>query len=516
MGCDAVGGGHARLVHEYANSDPSTVLSRLRTRDQLRPPGPQPVEYDLLADPDRVERLNAETPQLLSFLVALRLMRSAWRTAVNAKSLTAIIAIDCDGCQVAIEEWPLPLTVFSEPLAMLTMTHGSLMTALDVVKDLRNHVGNAKWMIGLWSRVRANFVSANDASRDLIDVLRANAKKQRPGASLMRLDDLQPNELENLKEAKLVVVCLHGFLGTDVATFADLPIAWQDRIEGKCAEFGGGHGHPCRDCFRGVVQFVGWPHDSLASIENNGLDLAFLLDKVLGGTHAHILFVAHSRGGLVAREACAQIARGAFARLQHSVTKVITLGTPHQGTPLARLPGAIAGAVLFNQLASGVLKAIDRILISMQHRGMLRGLHQLAIAQNDDEDYFHRLHERETRLGKRPTVVAFGGDLSNPNLPTAGGHFMVPNFVINLARHLRTARNDLVVSAGSSMPTWSERREVCCDHVGYLDPPTGKIMEMVLDEIAQTYGSFDEALEQCVKSDASPPAFVPPPINFRP
>jgi hypothetical protein len=80
-------------------------------------------------------------------------------------------------------------------------------------------------------------------------------------------------------------------------------------------------------------------------ISDNARELALLLDRVTSGwpTDVHeIALVGHAMGGLVARGACHY---GAGRDWTRRVRHVVTLGTPHTGTPLERLADA-AGSVL--------------------------------------------------------------------------------------------------------------------------------------------------------------------------
>lgn len=58
-----------------------------------------------------------------------------------------------------------------------------------------------------------------------------------------------------------------------------------------------------------------------------------------------LVIVAHSMGGLVARSACAQAARAGHEWVRR-VSRVVCLGTPHQGAPLAKLGHALTDVLL--------------------------------------------------------------------------------------------------------------------------------------------------------------------------
>ena len=84
-----------------------------------------------------------------------------------------------------------------------------------------------------------------------------------------------------------------------------------------------------------------------ASVASHAADLVTLLDRVEGART--VSFVGHSLGGLVCRLA---IARGGAWRGRLEVNRLVTLGTPHQGTEVAEwvrlsmAARAMAGPVL--------------------------------------------------------------------------------------------------------------------------------------------------------------------------
>jgi pimeloyl-ACP methyl ester carboxylesterase len=77
-------------------------------------------------------------------------------------------------------------------------------------------------------------------------------------------------------------------------------------------------------------------HDTFASIASNAKDLATLAQAV---PSPGLLLACHSRGGLVGRQA-AQLLCQTPSR---HVIKVVTFGTPHEGTPIANLPPKAIG-----------------------------------------------------------------------------------------------------------------------------------------------------------------------------
>lgn len=82
-------------------------------------------------------------------------------------------------------------------------------------------------------------------------------------------------------------------------------------------------------------------------IVHNGRALARLLERHAGSAD-RIVLVGHSMGGLVSRAACTEAREAGHAWLA-KVDLVISLGTPHQGAPLAR----------FARSATSALDAVD-------------------------------------------------------------------------------------------------------------------------------------------------------------
>ena len=83
------------------------------------------------------------------------------------------------------------------------------------------------------------------------------------------------------------------------------------------------------------------------SVARNGADLAGALERHAPSA-SRIVLVGHSMGGLVCRAACQAAADASHTWLSNA-DLVISLGTPHQGAPLAR----------FGQTARATLGAVD-------------------------------------------------------------------------------------------------------------------------------------------------------------
>ena len=119
----------------------------------------------------------------------------------------------------------------------------------------------------------------------------------------------------------LPLVLIHGFLGFDEITFL-------------------GRRH---DYFRGLVERLGdgvttyRPRvPALASVKVRAEKLARFLERVPEG---RVNLIAHSMGGLDARYALARLG------IADRVASLVTIGTPHRGTPLADLGSRLVGTV---------------------------------------------------------------------------------------------------------------------------------------------------------------------------
>jgi (2Fe-2S) ferredoxin len=108
-----------------------------------------------------------------------------------------------------------------------------------------------------------------------------------------------------------------------------------------------------------------YEHDTFLSIEKNVEDLARIISERAPAKLEQLLLVGHSRGGLVARGTANKLA----TRLPDFPVRVLTLGTPHLGTPIVntahRALRALVGITTFgiSQLpdpASMLLKYVLR------------------------------------------------------------------------------------------------------------------------------------------------------------
>ena len=133
-------------------------------------------------------------------------------------------------------------------------------------------------------------------------------------AGFARLDDVSTlpwSEKSKADKLKGVIIFVHGLLSTDLGTFDGFIRRWQNPVPPKLPEdfleknsslmWKTELPKKAQWAIEEAVALVGWPHDTLTSIDQNALDLARLIDERLSGFDFKIAFVCHSRGGLVAR-----------------------------------------------------------------------------------------------------------------------------------------------------------------------------------------------------------------------
>lgn len=200
-----------------------------------------------------------------------------------------------------------------------------------------------------------------------------------------------------------------------------------------------------------------YEHDTFRNVSENAQELADLVLEKL--ELRKLLFVAHSRGGLVARMAAAKL-EAAGAR---SDVEVWTYGTPHKGTPI----------VYAGQRALGALYGLGRVAIGAipvawyLHAGMrlLLGRSDLPPGVQDMEP--GRSFLETLNLSTRDcTVRSLAGNF-DPQTSTSSGYGLI--FAKSLGRAAFNGNNDLVVPTDSSAAEGKARQIDDCDHFSYFE-----------------------------------------------
>jgi hypothetical protein len=211
-------------------------------------------------------------------------------------------------------------------------------------------------------------------------------------------------------------------------------------------------------------------HDTFVGLAANAMELAREIDVAFPITPSgepRVRLIAHSRGGLVARWARAQLQRTG----RHKV-EVITLGTPHRGTPIVgHALSRLAGPLGIATRPAGVLSMdtlTDSRGIPMTNPMMLAGAYLFRGSElpegirsmAPDSDALAALEY----MPGADAYEAFGGDCDLKTTPPG----FTPGFAAGLAGQLFPGEpNDLVVALASSRPG-SNGTTVRCAHSAYF------------------------------------------------
>jgi pimeloyl-ACP methyl ester carboxylesterase len=310
-------------------------------------------------------------------------------------------------------------------------------------------------------------ISPSARAASLAKRLREKARSK--GAKDLRpLHEITPDGLKGEGQGlKNLVVFVHGLFSTDIGVFDRLI----DRLEGN------------QD-----LLCAGFPHDSLAEVEVNGNDLAKLIDSLVyppgippGPQQPMVLFVCHSRGGLVARSAAVKLQDTRNRNSGDYIVGCVTFGTPHRGASLAEQPNVFLGmATVLMQLngSASFASLIDILCVYESSGNTIPGIQDLRTPEGGGK-FIKKLEDLERELSGyfRPKldILAIGGHVP-PSRP--GAKLMT--------RLLATAEHDLIVPVGSSIPQkWPQERKAPtdCDHVHYFDDCQEKILDQVVKYI---------------------------------
>lgn len=241
-----------------------------------------------------------------------------------------------------------------------------------------------------------------------------------------------------------------------------------------------------------AIGLVGWPHNTLTSIRENGSELADWIQKSFSPNGPKLVFVCHSRGGLVARAAAATLfeAHDAWGK---ALTGLITFGTPHLGAGIAEHAlKDLATYFLLLQSTKKVVSLVD-VLVYLDAR-TAEGIEQLKPAQATTESrpgtFVSELFDRERKWRdkitgrRRPPIMAVGGKLDEAAL-TSWRKRAASAF---LGRWLGKAEHDLVVELASSTAGRLDAEVaavVGCDHFGYFEgmATAASVLDFVLGRI---------------------------------
>lgn len=406
------------------------------------------------------------------------------------------------------------------PRALLTTEPGSIVSGLGFYGRLKTR----SWLTGLSARVLSvGWRSATPAARQLVERTRERAEA-RTTLQLPRLDRLGDKISEHVKNASVVVVCVHGLFSTDLATFDGVlttmakqgpegvlqtlddtvaressnenpnsrqlnsrqltaltedaralrnsfdqcdPKVREQLSKAKLFEDSGRRNDLDSLADLGVV-VLGFPHNTLAPIKTNAQELELLLRDQMQDMEAKVVFLCHSRGGLVARHALAEL--GKDHNWQPRLADLVTFGTPHEGAALAEATAARdAAAYLLGMTSTQEWVSLLDVCAYLQEYG--------AAGIEDLRPKGHRSSYNE-ELVALELALEQSSDWRYPTLLIGGAEPPVEDWLRRKASsflcwRIGTRLHDLVVELDSSLWTKRARRHparlrVPSDHFGYF------------------------------------------------
>lgn len=436
-----------------------------------------------------LQEMKEDRPSLFSLHAALLAVGEAWREeGVNAEHIGVLFAFEPFG-EIEVQETAIEAV---NPTPVWILEPGSLASFFATLHGIYRA---GKWMLIAYGLTRPQFTRARDASNWFTAELRKRAAAAQPKPKdLLQLDASDLFTKRPKDKYDTVLIFLHGLFSTDIGTFEGFRDVWQDLRN----EFRKSHGN-CADVVFGRISVLGWPHDTMVTINENADDLADLICDRFGETDYRIVFVCHSRGGLLARAAVQKLLRRPSYNWDQRIRGVATFGTPHHGALLAKTPGRYQGAYLLLLKGTHRLIALDLLFVYKHHRRRIDGIDDLAPVNNPISDFLHRL-ERDERKFPPKCFVTVGGDVSQQ--PGSGASIW--NWVRRIAgsgisRLAGSPNHDVVVTTQSSLPTWAVRPlDTDCNHFEYFDSNQRSIMRQVADELA-TWLEIEHSIEACTK-----------------
>ena len=211
----------------------------------------------------------------------------------------------------------------------------------------------------------------------------------------------------------------------------------------------------CRPEIRPDVPILRFEHDTWLPIHHNVNELVQEIKRV---GCKNLLFVAHSRGGLVARHTAEMLASTGEFRIRH-----LTLGSPFLGTPIA---DAVNVGLLGTRVLLGGLRALGGTVVDSATRIaglMIRAQLPRGIeAMREDSTYLSGFNFRQLE-----NTIALSGSVDL----TGGNDSYGLSFGLGFALSVFGEANDLIVAASSSSGGLDGIINVSCDHFSYILQP---------------------------------------------
>ncbi len=293
-----------------------------------------------------------------------------------------------------------------------------------------------------------------DQAKALMESLRTKAlEKAEP---LERFDEVKPEQLYG-KEG--VIIFIHGLLSTDAGLFDGLLTRLRNDKTMNEAYF-----------------FVGWPHDTLKQIDVNAMDLVKKMSELLGTSSQRVVFVCHSRGGLVARSTAVKLYEKKGENWTKRLGGCVTFGTPHAGAELAASPFELLGTFVAVQalIQTKSFLSFGDMLYYVHAYPDLKGITDLR-PMRDKKDFLYELTAEEVKLAEPAKmrlldILALGGKAPNEEPKTS-----LAKAIFDDDEH------DLVVRTASTIFDSPLRKPLPCNHFKYFD--LEPVIDLYYDEV---------------------------------
>ena len=343
-------------------------------------------------------------------------------------------------------------------------------------------------------------------AEELVTQLRDHAREKSQFPDLRSLDDLKSNDL---KGKRGVIVLLHGLFSTDMATFDGFLEAWEQCpkwellqlyvLQEKWRALREEPDHASapserdfQDAFGTAVKedylIVGWPHNTLARIEANADTLSALLVKL--NPEVPVVFVCHSRGGLLGRKVAQMLNDREAADWKDRIKLCVTFGTPHEGAELAEHPLKMVAAYLMVMAGTGTVISLARVLAVYRNRKRFDGIEDLR----PDSEFFTKLKTEEIKAAPRAKTRAL-------DIHAVGGVFRGdrPFPQVFVSALLGTRDHDLVVRRKSSVPdTFDDSTITACGHGEYFQKKEteGEQFMKIIEQVREVLGVTEAILKR--------------------
>ena len=492
-------GGREQLFPELARSFVEAERWLVPEPDELLPQTWQITVHGLL---DKVMSRAPDLPPRLEpgegFVLALATAIELWRqeTGRRADPLHLLLAIEDE------QGGGAPRLVFDRPVAGLLIRPRSLVSEWVVAPVL----GGIGWFVGLFRGAAARVRSPDAAARNLVEALREERRRNHPPP--LELLSLGAADFRPPEGSRGLLVCLHGLLSTDLGAFDGLLEKIQNPDAALLAAAGAGAAAlfenkelslTVRKAIDAAVAIVGWPHDTLTSIDQNAGDLARMIDQHAGNSDVRVAFLCHSRGGLVARAAFLKLLRkdpGWAGR----VCGAITFGTPHKGAPFAEHPDRHLGVTLMTGWSRKEIAAVVDMAAYVESRGDMEGITDLRPPSAAGNPFIRGLEEAEWQAspaGKSCVlnILAVGGVVDASTQPKELKDRLVDLFRAYAESYGGVEEHDLVVPWLSAAAANSDRDgpvRTTCDHFSFFAGDcAAAARDLALRRIHECFGLHD-------------------------